>query len=1059
MAGASDDERSAGRRDRAHRLSARLARVAQRAAQPAVESTSVGDALLVHPRGFVDRRALDFTRGLAPDSQHTLVVLDLPAWAEDSLWESVARVLDRKGASFRLVPGRGSRDEVRRAAQWLADRLDRIVLAPDGTVVPAGGGALFVPVGHGTGWLRYRPKRSAALDSRRFPKPQWEYSVPDRPQPIGATAMVEPLPGGVWIRGSRDAASSSSDRKRLFELLAVDAELLGVVLGSRGTSGVLALDLEEIAAFWDTIPGSARHMVRFVPYGRVAVPGSQSLGQALADRLGQRVVVHPGVPVPGQDGISREVRTLLGDGSLGWRPYADEFGYVPRSENGGRLTPPLALGARTPTGTVTEVAPGVYQYAPDVFLEVVQSGLWVRPPAEPLDGYAVRTVPADPASSAILYDQHDPRSADRMRSVAFGLVKVLDASFTGNTRVLPAGEPGRVDPAGVPASSETHPSALVVSAPDGESGRPGPPAAAGPQTKAGPVSGRAPGRPGPADTWTGDPFAPGYRGPTTPGPGTPDEPWSDVPNVTQAPNATDGPKKPNGTDGPNGLTPGPAVLPPGPIGSGASPAVIGIDVASAGPVVPPAPAAPAQPPVPGPPPAVPTRLSSASEGTAPGPGAGVPEPNRAGAPVPVKDPAPARDDAPPAPAVSAASAPLIRLESSAPRRPAARPTTADGPRPAGTGNTGAAVDGADTPSVPGPRPPSPDTPPPLPPVPAPSQSSPAEPTAPAPPVPLATPTPPATLAPSMPEPPRSPSGPGAGADGTVRVQPEPAPGASVLPPAKGLERERDWMRRSIGARYDTAAAFATRVLSESPGLHGGPRSSVGDAVTDLAAVRLYLTGSTQAIDAAIRSAAAGPHVPLARCVASGLRRLPSHRGGAVLRASLGPAERAWYREGTVVVERSFLAASTVIRRDLPGDTDILLWSLTARRTALVVPDVPDRLLFAPDTRFKVLRTVGGDRPAVMMREMAAAELDENGQPRQERVRLDDVALAGLDQLHAVWQQAEAGTDEETAGPPPPADHADAFHAAPGLCRQPSGDPDAPSTAHITGTTPQQGGMP
>jgi hypothetical protein len=297
------------------------------------------------------------------------------------------------------------------------------------------------------------------------------------------------------------------------------------------------------------------------------------------------------------------------------------------------------------------------------------------------------------------------------------------------------------------------------------------------------------------------------------------------------------------------------------------------------------------------------------------------------------------------------------------------------------------------------------------------------------------------------------------ADGQVRVQPQPAPAADVLPPAKGVERERDWLRRNLGARYDTAAALVSRVLSEAPGLHGGPRSSLGDAPTDLAAVRLYLTGSTTAIDTAIRSAATGPHVPLARCAASGLRRLPSHRGGAIVRAALTPAERAWYRENMVVVERSFLAALSSIRPGLPGDTDIVLWSLTARRTELVVPELPDRLLFAPGTRFKVLRTVGGDRPAVLMREMAAAELDEQGQPREERVPLDEIALTGLDHLHALWLKAEDTSDEEAMGDPLPPEHADAFRAAPGLLQPPPGDPGTPTPALGPGTTSQQGGNP
>ncbi|MCA1217013.1 hypothetical protein [Streptomyces sp. 8L] len=295
--------------------------------------------------------------------------------------------------------------------------------------------------------------------------------------------------------------------------------------------------------------------------------------------------------------------------------------------------------------------------------------------------------------------------------------------------------------------------------------------------------------------------------------------------------------------------------------------------------------------------------------------------------------------------------------------------------------------------------------------------------------------------------------------GPVRVQPEPAPGADVLPPANGVDRERDWLRRNLGAPYDTAAAFVSRVLSEAPGLHSGPRRPVGDALTDLAAVRLYLTGSTAAMDAAIRAATTGPHVPLARCVASGLRRLPSHRGGAVLRAALSPAERAWYREGSVVVERSFLAALSALRPALPGDTDILLWSLTARRTALVVPELPDRLLFTPGTRFKVLRAVGGDRPAVLMREMAASELDDEGQPREERAPLDEIALTGLDQLHALWQRAEDPAGDGAVGDPLPPEHVNSFRAAPGLFQPPPGVPPVPAATSHPGTTPERGGNP
>ncbi|MEU8718388.1 hypothetical protein [Streptomyces sp. NPDC048663] len=301
----------------------------------------------------------------------------------------------------------------------------------------------------------------------------------------------------------------------------------------------------------------------------------------------------------------------------------------------------------------------------------------------------------------------------------------------------------------------------------------------------------------------------------------------------------------------------------------------------------------------------------------------------------------------------------------------------------------------------------------------------------------------------------TPMSPISSADGAARIQPEPAAAANVVPSEKGIDRERDWVRRSLGARYDTAAAFVTRLLSESPGLHGGPRSSASDALTDLAAARLYLSSATSSIDAAIRAATTGPHVPLSRCAASGLRRLPSYRGGALLRATLSAADRGWYREGRTFTERSFLSALSAVRRDLDGNTDVLIWSLTARRTALVLPEIPDRVVFAPGTSFKVLRIVDGDHPAIMLREVSRSEVDEEGRVGEGRVPLDEIALAGLEQIHAFWQQARA--DPERSGEPLPDSHAEAFRTAPGLLQTlPSTSGGQRQPGSSAGTLPQKG---
>ncbi|MFJ9907446.1 hypothetical protein ACIRVK_31935 [Streptomyces sp. NPDC101152] len=1040
-------ERPTLRAEFGHRLSARLARAALRTGGPALESRNVGNALLVHPRGFVDSRALRFTQRLAADPHHTLVVLDLPASPQDTVWETVARTLDRRGQSFRLVPGRGTRDDVKHAAQWLADRLERIVLAPDGAVLPAAGGALFVPAHHGLGWLRYRPNLPSVPEARRFPKPQWESSVPDQPRPTGAGGMVEPLPGGVWIRGTWEDAAASAHRQQLMNLLAARPDVLGVAIGSPGTS---ALPMEEIAAFWHTLAPDVRRRVRFIPYGPVAVPEGEPLGQALADLLDQRIAVCAGIPVPGADNEVPQVRTLQRDGTLGWRPYADEFGFTPRSRSGGRALAPVPLNTRAPVGALPAVAPGVYEYAPDVVLEVVQSGLWVRSPAEPPDGNAVRSSPADPAYPAVLYDGTDPVAAERLRFTAYELLRGLDPSFGRHSRVMPSSEAGRLPDGGhpLPVAGVTR-SGSAFTAAGSVSGRglggssngresaplPSVDAATWADHRPAPVSAPAPVTvPAPESGFAAGPESarPGQQPSLAPRPGPPDsQPRTAQPRREVSVPDTERPVPPPVVSAPErvatsrdtsaqpSVPPSPAVPPvssasPVPVASASpvpSPAVPPVPAASAPPVpagsVPRGPAAAAPPVPPAPEPtAPPASVPSAPAAPVP-PMPPTPVPPGPAAPSPATRPEPAPGPAVPNEPVAVAAppgAPRIRLESPTPQP--VRPNPQPPARPADVTRDSAQADGGPAPE------------------------------------PAAVPT---------------PEGPTPRAGDAVQTQPRPTAAASVVPPQTGVDRERDWVRRSLGERYDTAAAFVSRVLSESPGLHGGPRSSVADALTDLAAVRLYLSGATSAIDVAIRAGTTGPHVPLARCAAGGLRRLPSYRGAAMVRATLTAAERGWYQEGRLVAENSFLMALSSVRRGMPGNTDVLLWSLTARRTALVAPDLPDRVLFAPGTRFKVLRVQGGDRPAVMLRELAASELDEHGRADGRRVPLDEIALTGLEQFRGLWKEAENGPEGQ-AGEPLSEEDADALCAAPGL-QIPTGGPGGRQPAPSPGTVPQKGAKP
>jgi hypothetical protein len=281
------------------------------------------------------------------------------------------------------------------------------------------------------------------------------------------------------------------------------------------------------------------------------------------------------------------------------------------------------------------------------------------------------------------------------------------------------------------------------------------------------------------------------------------------------------------------------------------------------------------------------------------------------------------------------------------------------------------------------------------------------------------------------------------------VQPVPVAAACAVPPERGIAQERDWLRRNLSAQYNAAAGNVSRVISKAPGLRGESREATDDAVTDLVAVGFYLSGEGRRLDHAVRTAAVGPHVPLARCVAAGLRRLPSYRGAAVLHASLTDAERDWYREDEPVTEWAFCEALTTAYPEPAGNTRFLIWSMTARRTHLLEPEAADRVFFLPGTRFKVLRVHPGERHTVLLREMSASETDDGGQAEAGRVPLDDIALAGLERVEQNWDQLTEGT-------PPPPPYALIPGNPPGLITTIT----APVPAHGVGaSTPREGTRP
>ncbi|WP_337820916.1 hypothetical protein [Amycolatopsis sp. A1MSW2902] len=785
----------------------------------ALEKKTVGNALVVHLAEGMTGEAQSLALGVAADPDHDLVVVDLPVDSPITMWESVAKALPRRRRGVRLVIGGRSRETTALAGQWLAERINRPVLAPDGSVIPSAGGALFVHAGRGGGWVRFRPGRPPTWEAKRFPRPAWDSGIAAELTPTSSRGVAEPLPGGLWVRPVGFDAPQRHHRRALISRMPAQHDTMTIVLGCPGCP---PLALDDAARLWVQLPEKVRAKARFVQYGPMQVPGEASIGQALADLLGKPVAFYAGVPV-GSPQLPT-LRTVLYDGRLGWRPFTTELGYEPGSAS----VLPQLLSHRPPIHGLDQVSPAVYWYSPDAVVEVVQSGLLVRPPQDGPSSAAIREIGLDAAVHNLTFDAADEGSASRMRLLAEDLLARLDEQTRRMSRVLPAAA----------LLAERARPRVVARALDAiESGHPVPVVAA----------------PAPAAYLPAAPAALGIAAPT------------EVPGAIAAP------------------------VPP-----------------VAAPVAAPA-ETPAEPPV---------KVSAA-------PPAAKPLTHLAPADV-----APAKPVEPPV------------------AKPATPASTSDHPEPAAK-------------AEPAPKP----------------AKAPAE----------------------------------------LRFQETPGAESTALLPKRGADKERQWLRKSLGAEYGLMSNTVARILSEHPGFQGVlSTSSSAEVLTDAVAVQLYLSPKGSTIDAGLRRGANGPHVPVARCVVAGLSRLPSHRGPATFATELPPSAWPLLDGRKVLTEWGFLNALTQPSSTVDGETDVLVWSITGRRTKLLEPSesgVENRVLFVPGTSFKVLETrkpAAGARGAVLLRELTASEIDETGRVANDRASLDELAMNSLRQTVQTW--AEAGED-------------------------------------------------
>ncbi|GAA2491364.1 hypothetical protein [Winogradskya humida] len=1150
---------------------------------------TVGNALVLHAEDSISAEAQSLALSVVEDAENDVVVLDLGDGMPIGSWESMAGVLPRRRRGIRLVACGRHHNAAAMAGQWLSERLNRTVIAPDGELVRGSAGALFVHSTPGSGWVRFRPGKPPTWDAKRYPTPLWDKAATDK-RASSSTGEIEPLPGGVWIHDIREPEIVDEHRKRLIADVPCQPEVMTVLLGCPGTA---PLSLDDVVRFWRDLDPDSRLRTRFVQYGDVRLPEGEAFGQALADLLGTQVVCYTGVPVgaPGKF----EIRTVRADGVLGWPPFAIELGYTPRAHPNSKARRAAVLSHRAPLRWTEEISPRVFWYAPDAVVEVVQTGLWVRAVEEPPNAERVRATPLDPEGSTLIFDDTVDERSMRMRELAEDLAARVEPTVGQDTALFPASvmvpgqrPAGRAEatlrPSDIPRQPiqariemplPPRPAATIMQSPEvaavviepaaaaaieqqqvaptafqqqvapafqqqvaptafqqqqvaptfqqqSEQVRPGPGQRDFGQGRSGagqqdfeqgrPGAGQQDfeqGRPGavqrhfeqveptvsqpryeavPAtvvqqrivpimpegfpETRAFAAFVQQQSQPATPPVQQPAEPPQSEPVQPAAasflePSAFAQPARDQSVVEPSAFA-----QPATEQSAIESPTFVqpAVDQSVVEPPTLPQPAiqpesfrAPVfEAPPAFAPPAFDQQGGGQSVVEAPAFGQRVVEAPASGQPAveapafgrpvveapaleqqaggqqtggqPTVEPSTFEQAVGGQPAVGApafeqrvAEQPSVEtpafeapaIEAPAFERPAMSVVEAVG-EPAAPVAVQQVVEAVAAPAIePSLRAYAEQV---VDPVTAPMPMSlpvtepvhnvdrlqaldPAAATRPkAQPDPKAQPEPKAEL---NPEPKKE-------AVPDVRFQPVPSPGASALMPSRALDDERAWLRRTLSRDFDIMASSVSRIMSEHPGLQAtGGAAGKEDVLADSVAVRLYLSGRGAGIDAGLRSATNGPHVPFARCTVSGLSRLPSFRGTTVYRTSPTSGEWAQYRERRVVTDWAFVNMLTAPCSSQDGDTDVLVWSMTARRTAVLEPEgddrIEDRVLFLPGTHYKILelhQPEAGGRGSILMREIGANEIGDDGRVDPNRVSLDELAVTSLRRSVERWASAE-----------------------------------------------------
>ena len=351
-----------------------------------------------------------------------------------------------------------------RAPQFLADRLDVAVFAPDGPFCMLPEAAWYA--GHGTGgtgWRLFRPNLPAGFGETRHPVPAWSAALPDRPV-VHGDVVAEPVPAGLLVR---DARARPAAIGQLAFAVAVEQTMPHIVVGGNGPAPAAA---SVAAVVMRTLPNGPFLLVPAAPEV-AAYPWLVEFALG----VGREVMVTTGVRLGSAFGIS-PFFVPDAEGQELFRPFAT----VIRQSAGGGDQQVLET-AQPPPGW-HRAGPRTYQYG-EVRADVVPSGLVLRTgeadpgatarPFDPTGWTLYLGVPGEAIGQATLaaaqqlLDGLGPRQRPVVRLQLVGHLDDRASEMLGDGTVLtgPTARPAVVHPAAGSPSQQEHATLPAVEPP------------------------------------------------------------------------------------------------------------------------------------------------------------------------------------------------------------------------------------------------------------------------------------------------------------------------------------------------------------------------------------------------------------------------------------------------------------------------------------------------------------------------------------------------------------------------------------------------------------------